>query len=152
VQKVTLHTLFDITETGVIRKFDSNYLPFKTKNGNEINSEEEWRLCRNQQSNFDTIVQILSLRTNIYNIEVTSHTQQTLSSYSFDTKYQSKCNVWELSFEVETIEPYNSKHKNFNLLCDDLTNVPMLTGLDESIEDVYLDCENTNIYFATTNK
>lgn len=152
MQKVTLHTLFDITETGVIRKFDSNYLPFKTKNGNEINSEEEWRLCRNQQSNFDTIVQILSLRTNIYNIEVTSHTQQTLSSYSFDTKYQSKCNVWELSFEVETIEPYNSKHKNFNLLCDDLTNVPMLTGLDESIEDVYLDCENTNIYFATTNK
>lgn len=150
MQKIVLYTLFDITETGIIRKFDSKYLPYKTKNNIEINSEEEWRFCRRQQSNLDTLIQVLSLRTNLYNIRCESHKNISLSSHKFNKKYK-KGNVWELTFEVE-VNPYDSKDGKFGLVCEDLTNIPMLTNLLETTSDTYLDCHNSNVYFKTVYK
>ena len=53
--RIKCYTLFDITNTGILsRKTPVNLLPEKVL---------DWETDRARQSNFDTIIQVISLRT-----------------------------------------------------------------------------------------
>ena len=56
-----LHTLVDITENGNLKQA----FPFKTKQGEVIHDKHSLAIARDQNSNFNTILQLLQLRGNI---------------------------------------------------------------------------------------
>ena len=66
--KFMCQTLFDITATGVTGHFKSARLPFLDHAGQTINNDISWNRSRNQQRNWETITQILSLRTQLFEI------------------------------------------------------------------------------------
>jgi len=119
-QHIKIHTDFDITNTGVVRNFKEALLP-ATVNGRIIYTEEEWIRCRRQQTNWETMVQVISLRTQPYNIR----TDVTESG-------------WVLEFDVGFSGLYELDSDKLGLLKEDFNNVPLLVGLTEHTKtDVY---------------
>jgi len=147
VQVIKVYTLFDITETGVVRSFKMDSLPYTTKNGINIKDEKQWRFCRQQQSNLEVLLQVMSLRVQLHNIEVNNPSKQSLTKHKFNKKFKGKHNVWSLTFEVEQLDALSNNNNPIGALCDDCNHVPMLTNLNETINDNYLDCNKANIYF-----
>jgi len=131
-QHIKIHTDFDITNTGVVRNFKKNLLPAKI-NGQLIHTEEEWIHCRRQQTNWETLIQIISLRTQPYNIRTIVNELD-----------------WTLEFDIEHIDVFRKNGNPLGLLQEDIENVPLLTGLDEK-KDLELTNENyaPNMRFET---
>jgi len=112
-QRIKIHTDFDITNTGVVRNFRQGMLPCKVS-GKSITSEAEWVKLRRQQANWETLIQVISLRTQPLNIRTAVN----------------KAN-WTLEFDIDLTSVYHKGDDPLGLLKDDIENVPMLTGLDE---------------------
>jgi hypothetical protein len=56
-----IHTLVDITDNGNLKQ----QFPFTTAAGNEVHDKHSLAMARDQNSNFDTMIQILQMRGNI---------------------------------------------------------------------------------------
>ena len=69
MQKVECYCLFDITDTGINGHTKNVSFPLIDKNGKKIANSAELNQARNQQRNFDTILQLIGLRTQIFNID-----------------------------------------------------------------------------------
>lgn len=113
MQHIKIHTDFDITNTGVVRKFNASNLPCIV-GGKTISTETEWLKLRRQQANWETFVQLISLRAQPLNIHTVVN--------KFD---------WTLEFDVETKDVYMKNGDLLGLLKEDFENIPLLTGLDE---------------------
>lgn len=113
--KITVRTLFDITATGVTGHYKSSQHKF-----NDIDS---WDRARNQQRNFETITQILNLRT-----QVMSSTSPVCIG-----------NHWEFEFETES-NVWNDGADSVGVLKADCEGVPMLRELNNNpdIESVLI--------------
>lgn len=125
---INCYTLFDITDTGIRSHIRAAQFPMKDKHGNVINNEKEWIRARNQQRNCETILQIISLR---------SQPLRIIGPRKVDVNWKTenkKINAWKFNFEVEHASVFYSKNNELGALVDDATGVPMLTGLNESIE------------------
>jgi hypothetical protein len=68
IMKVLCRTLFDCTFTGVTGHLRPQQLPFTTKTGLTIDTPEQWNRSRNQQRNWESLLQIISLRTQPMNV------------------------------------------------------------------------------------
>jgi hypothetical protein len=154
LQYVIVYSLFDITETAVVRSFKIDHLPFVTKTGIEINDEQEWRFRRRQQSNYEILLQVLSLR--IQPLLLGSpkiQTNQLLSKYNFDKTYKGKHTVWTLEFEFESTGALAVADDPVGALYQDFNNVPMLKDLTETSQvNGHFNCIERNIYFESVNK
>ena len=106
-------TYFDITMTGITGHYKSSHIPFKDKSGQLIIDETTWNQARNQQRNWETLQQLISLRTQISKISTPTQAN----------------NMWEFDFEVETESVYGDSSNPVALLLTDCANVPMLPGL-----------------------
>lgn len=148
MQSITVHTLFDITETGVVRSFKMDNLPFTTKSGVTILRELEWRFARQQQSNLEVLLQVMSLRVQLYNIVTYDSVNESLNKHKFDTSFKGKNNVWSLTFAIEQADALSDGDNPIGALYNDCNHVPMLTNLNETITDNYIDCNKANIYFT----
>lgn len=106
----TCHTLIDITNTGVIR--DS--------------ADAHMHKLRNQQRNWETFLQVLSLRSQPVIIEYPRLLKGVpLDQYGFS---EGKGNVWTFRFTSEHTDSYTVE-----ILEQDIHQVPILTGLDETV-------------------
>ena len=154
MQHVTIYSLFDITETAVVRSFRVDQLPLVTKTGIEINNEQEWRFRRRQQSNYEVLLQVLSLRIQpllLCNPKI--RTNQLLSKYNFDQQYKGKHTVWTLEFEFESFGALAIADDPVGALYQDCNNVPMLKDLTETAQvNGHFNCIERNIYFEFVNK
>jgi len=56
-------TQFDITATGVTGHFKSARVPFKDRTGKWVTDITDWNRARNQQRNWETLMQLISLYT-----------------------------------------------------------------------------------------
>ena len=56
-----VHTLVDITDNGVLQK----PFPFKTPGGEVVHDRQSLLMARNQNNNFNTMLQLLQIRGNI---------------------------------------------------------------------------------------
>lgn len=112
--KIRCCTHFDITETGTTGHFRPSQVPYTNRAGSTIASITDWNRSRNQQRNFETITQVLQLRTQIFN--VTAPVKQI---------------KWEFEFDIETEEIYQLGEDPFGILKQDCEDVPMITGLDD---------------------
>lgn len=127
------YTLVDITNTGIIK----------------YSAVNEYQ--RNQQRNWETVVQILSLRTQILRIKLTSILYIDLNNYNFGSNYTGKHKIWSFEFDVEFQDIYKVGNNDFQILIDDFTQIPIITNLDEtssfSFPIFYSSETDKNIYF-----
>lgn len=139
--KVMCRTLFDCTYTGVTGHFRPHQLPYTTKPGVRIETAEDWNLARNQQRNWESILQIISLRTQPMNVILPARHKD----------------GWHFAFEVEAEGVLSSDISSDDLagLIADCEGVPMVTGLNEhAIATATLHAQGTdqNIWFTAINK
>ena len=66
--RVLCHTLFDCTFTGVTGHFRESQLPLTTKTGLVLQTQADWNRARNQHRNWESLVQVISLRTQPMNM------------------------------------------------------------------------------------
>ena len=144
---INCYTLFDITDTGIRSHIRSVQFPIKDKHGKIISNEYEWNRARNQQRNWETILQIISLR---------SQPLRIIGPRRVDIKWkddeQDNSIGWKFTFEVEHSSVFFKKNNDLGALLDDAENVPMITGLGESVVlPSYLVTRGSllNIYFES---
>lgn len=128
-------TLVDITQTNITSTKES----FVNPKG------------RNQQRNWETLVQILSLRAQPMELELLSVNIEDLSKFKFGTDYTGKHRVWTFKFGVEHVGVYDGVEP-FSILANDCNGVPIISNLDETIPLTNAifssDTKTKNIYFA----
>ena len=116
--RVKCSTQFDITETGIKNRSLKSRITFRDKTGHEITTAEEWNRARNQQCNWETINQIISLRTLPENI--------TSPVRDADT------DMWQFEFDVVDPASIFCNGNAVGYLLSDCVGVPMILGLDET--------------------
>ena len=138
---ILCRTLFDCTCTGVTGHFRSSQVPYLDRTGRLINDINDWNRSRNQHRNWETIMQMISLRA-----------QPTIVQ-------EPKCEegVWQFEFSVETPGVYsvNNDVNNLDVLLNECAGIPMVVGLDEvgPIEpSLTVSGPNQNLWFETINK
>ena len=131
-------TRFDITATGITGHFKSQRMPFTDRAGQIIHDQDAWNRARNQQRNWETILQILSLRTQLF--DVTEPIQDATGTY------------WMFEFESDRDGVFGPDSDPVSVLRQDAESVPMLRELnnDPDIEPVLITSgSHQNIWFAT---
>jgi hypothetical protein len=116
--RIRCQTRFDITETGVKNRSHKARIVFRDAAGREITNELEWNRARNQQCNWETVNQVISLRTLPENISRPVH----------------KADVGIWSFEFAVVDPASITHDSnpVGYLLNDCADVPMILGLNET--------------------
>jgi hypothetical protein len=116
--RVVCRTSFDITATGVKSHYNAGRMPFTDDSGQRINTLEDWNRARNQQRNWETINQLISLRTLPEDITV-----------PMEINDDSRC--WQFEFTVDNVSNIELHGDPVGILIQDCRDVPMLMGLKE---------------------
>ena len=115
MKTIVCNTKFDITPTGVLGQYKENREIVNHSDQTPINNLASWTRARNQQRNWETLTQIISLRCLPENITQPICTQ----------------NAWSFSFEVESLSAISDQPDDLYYLMHDANGVPMILGLDE---------------------
>jgi hypothetical protein len=107
-------TLIDITPTGVI-----SY---------SLQNEHK----RNQQRNWETVQQILGLRTQTTILETDDFVDDVVD-YNFGIKYQGEHKIWTFKFGVDYADIYQEGPDKFGLIKNDFKITPVILNLTETI-------------------
>ena len=105
MQYFIISTTIDITPSGVRRKTD----------------DPDWLMKRNQQRNYDTLMQVISLRCQPLDTD-----DQTLDLSRFDTEMK---RYWVLTFTVDRDDVLG---KAGELFLEDVHGIPVVPGLTET--------------------
>ena len=135
--KFVCQTLFDITATGTTGHPKSTRWPCQDRSGQVIADAEAWNRSRNQQRNWETLQQILGLRTQI--TEIT------------DPVVDATGSRWMFEFSTDTPGAFGSDSDPTAVLRADAAGVPMLqNGAAEAVTDACLCTQgpHQNIWFA----
>jgi len=150
---IKLHTLVDISTTGTIGQFKN----IKKTNllGETLETEPVWKKSRNQQRNWETVIQIIGLRAQpIYLENSVILLNQDLTFYDFGAEFGGTGTVWTLTFGVEAANVYDVSNIPLQSLVDDFDGVPIITSLNESFsfqKSVFTTKKDMkNVYFAPT--
>jgi hypothetical protein len=147
--KIRCYTLFDIAKPNLnSRKPPADY---------EIHQIKEWQAKRNSQLNFDTIIQIISLRSQPENIteiskENLNFKESTIFGFLFEDVEDQPC--WSFDFDIIHRKVFDDGINELGLLYSDCDGVPMIKTEKEwhKLPD-FLDAspELKNIYFEVLN-
>jgi hypothetical protein len=121
--KIICSTLFDITRTNVHAR--RNNLDSDIGDSNIVKS-------RGQQANFDTILQIISMRAQPENYSDPEKSMVHLSPI-WGTSYRSKSKIpcWTFTFTVDNPEVFMEDNIELIRLFNDSRGVPMIIKLEE---------------------
>lgn len=121
--RIRCRTFFDITRTGVTGFFRQEKLPFDDDSGKRITNRASWTLARNQFRNFEAILQILSLRTQVFDVSTPTKNNE----------------YWEFEFSVDGLAVYSKDSlSDLDVLKSDANSVPMLVFSDVCLDRVVL--------------
>lgn len=145
--KLQCYTLFDITKTGnILRRPPLNGTPEQTK---------RWEKSRNTQTNFDTIIQVLSLRSQPEDITdpeqeiVVFDKSLDLFGFLFDNE-DTAHSCWSFTCTIPHSSVYDDGYNELGYLLRDCDGVPMIkVGTEHEKLPNFLDTtpELRNIYF-----
>ena len=128
-------TLIDITPTGVTNHTLKN------------------ELARNQQRNWETVQQIISLRTQPSIISTDQFEDDVNKGYNFGINYQGPHKIWTFKFTVEYADIYQVGADRFGLAKYDFNITPVILSLTETAKPehalFYPKGPWNNIYFKT---
>ena len=127
------YTLVDITSTGVIR------------------DDGEHELERNQQRNWETVLQCIGIRAQPIDITWRQDLVN-LENYEFGEMYGGEHMVWSFAFTVEHAGAFGSDLDPVKLLNQDFDEIPVVTYLTETARFIlpvfYTAGAIKNIYFT----
>lgn len=138
--KIVCRTLFDCSRTGVTGHFRPSEIPFVDAIGQNVRNQTDWNHSRNQQRNWETVLQIISLRTQPIDITIPVH----------------KDGVWEFEFKSESpgvFEVYGNSDPLAGLKTD-CEGVPMMLNLREQPKlspTITTSGQDQNIWFTAIN-
>lgn len=108
------YTLVDITATGITRGTDD-------------------QVDRNQQRNWETVLQCIGLRSQPLHIQEPVTAQfEDIGIAEFGDFYTGTQTVWAFSWAVERDGVYDLRDQPLAALMQDFEQVPIITGLDET--------------------
>jgi hypothetical protein len=111
-------TYFDITATGVTGHFKPAAVPFQDRAGQTITDLSSWNRSRNQQRNWETLTQLISMRAQIFELlEPLDHK-----------------GTWTFEFEVETPDVFGPAENPIAILLADAEGIPMINNLNNTRE------------------
>ena len=113
--KIRCRTLFDITATGITGHHKPSRIPFQDRSGQPIVDERSWNRGRNQQRNWETLTQLIQLRTQLNELQ--------------DPRIEN--NMWQFDFGTDVEDVFSNGNDPLGALYTDCTDVPMITGLAE---------------------
>lgn len=113
--RIQCRTLFDCSYTGVTGHFRISELPFEDHAGQTVTDQQTWHHSRNQQRNWETLLQILGLRAQPMDLVMPV----------------CRNGVWEFEFLIEAEDVYMVNGNPLTGLEQDCDGVPMVTGLTE---------------------
>lgn len=117
--RICCYTLFDVTFTGVLNR-----------NRPSTSHDNNWVYKRNTQCNYDTILQVISLRSQPEIIKNSSRELLTDAILlNFGTVYQGKLleqYYWKFEFEVQHSNVFNNGKTELGSLYNDCVDVPMI--------------------------
>jgi len=142
--RIRCYTLFDITYTGVMNRSKPNQ-----------DDIEGWLNKRNTQCNFDTILQVISLRSQPEVVKMPVKTEMTpeefnLFGFLFEPIEDEVSYCWKFEFEIQHTSVFENGLSSLGALYNDCTGVPMIqcagqiSGLSALIDTTE---ELRNIYF-----
>jgi hypothetical protein len=138
--RILCRTFFDCSCTGTTGHFRVSQLSYQDNVGQTIDNLQAWTRSRNQQRNFESILQIISLRAQ----------PEIVSRPVCDN------GMWKFEFEVETLGVYSSNEDvdSTDQLLAECNGTPMIVGLDENsnVEPCLVSSgPDQNIWFETIN-
>lgn len=138
--KIKCKTIFDCTRTGITGHFRSSQVPFVDRSGQLIENQQHWSRSRNQQRNYETLLQIFGLKT---------QPQDITAPVRHDNK-------WEFEFAVESSAVFKIANDPDVLagLKNDCQGVPMVIDVsDASQKMIMLSAAglDQNIWFEVIN-
>ena len=128
------YSLVDITATGVTRSLDPD------------------DLARNQQRNWETVLQCMGLRTQPLHVTVPQNWTTELELHEFGSMYSGQHEIWSWTWAVEREGVYDFDNEPMGALKKDFEQVPVVTYLTETARFMlpifYPHGSIRNIYFA----
>jgi len=139
--RILCRTFFDCSPTGVTGHYRASQVPFTDGAGQLIEDQHAWTFARNQQRNWETLNQLISLRTQVFDVEFVPSPE----------------GEWCFEFSVDHGEVYSTtgNPNDTSGLVNECAGVPMLTGLTESLTEQYtliVEGPDQNIWFQPINK
>lgn len=128
-------TLFDCAATGVTGHYRPSAVPFTDRVGTEIQDQLQWNRSRNRQRNWETLQQVIGLRSQIESYTTPEHKQ----------------GQWQFEISVERSDVFGQDLVDLRHDCE---GVPMIVGLDEAagvLPRLTTQGEQQNIWFETIN-
>ena len=123
-----VHTLVDITDNGNLKK----EFPFKTSGNEVVHDKHTLAIARYQNSNFNTMIQLLQMRGNITWEVPPMKVNETIGNSAFGSAYEGKHISWHFTFFVEQSEVYGEPQEPTAQLIDDFHLVPILNFCKET--------------------
>jgi hypothetical protein len=111
---VTGFTLVDITRTGV------------------THNRPEHEHQRNQQRNWETVIQCMGIRTQPLDIQGPKTMEMYVDEDTFGEMYQGRQRVWCWTFYAERTGTWAENGDELALLHQDFNEVPVIQGLEET--------------------
>ena len=148
--RITCYTLFDITQTGVLNRSRP-----------AVDQDmSEWTCKRNTQANFDTILQVISLRSQPEIVSMPKRMDIKFDEFeNFGFLFQQLENelypCWKFSFDIHHHSVFNDGISELGALYNDCSGVPMiLCGTEWGKLPSFLDTseELKNIYFTVEHE
>jgi len=131
---IICYTLIDITKTGMVSNYKPGLPTFVDDAGQIINDADSWTKSRNQQRNFETIVQTIGLRAQPIFLDTPVDEEVVLSNYQFGEKFNGRHNVWKFKFSVEHLDVFTKNGTELLALIEDLNFVPCIVNLLETVK------------------
>lgn len=88
---------------------------------------------RNQQRNFETLTQVLSLRAQLMLLTDPVMVELDITNSDFGSNFTGVHKVWTFQFGIEQDAVYAEGDNPFGTLEKDFVNVPIITGLNETV-------------------
>jgi len=120
-----IHTLVDITDNGNLKR----QFPFTTESGVKVHDKQTLATARDQNSNFDTMIQILQMRGNI----TWEHLPQKmelpdLGNHAFGSYYEGAHSTWHFQFFTEQSGVYGDFADPTASLVEDFSLIPIVAN------------------------
>jgi hypothetical protein len=130
-------TVFDCTFTGVTGHYRISQLPFVDRSGQSVSTQIEWTRSRNQQRNYETLLQIFGLKTQPLDI----------------TPPKQVDNVWQFEFSIESPAVFSAQDSLDPLigLKQDCVGVPMIANVSDIAQQLKMLDPEQNIWFEILN-
>ena len=134
MQKYTLYTLVDITNSGITNPNSKDILGY------------------NQQQNLNTVIQLIGMRSQPINVSVSVKEAQDIVDLGFGNAFKGLHTVWKMEFNSEHTDVFNKNQNQVHFLETEFEGAVFTSGLTETVnfeKDLFVvfDNETKNTYF-----